>query len=155
MRARSHSTADLSRVRSFTVARGYRRIPATNRAFVHFYEPSLESCIHQPLSARCGMKKRSQITLQSDFLWCINMCRVRRFFSQHMAYMQCLNIFSPSFGHLIRSLRVSPRTSDKICIKMCPEGGLQTAGLEGPVLVTFPVTLCACVRPLRFEKGQA
>ena len=103
----------------------------------------------QPFTSPCCMQKWSQITLQLDFLWCINMCRVRRFFSQRMAHMQCLNIFAPSFGHLIRSLRVSPRTSDRICTKMCPEGGLQTAGLEGHVLVTFSVTLCAWVLSLK------
>ena len=111
--------------------------------FWFFYEPSLESCIHQPLSSHCGMQKRSQITLESDFLWCINMCRVRRFFSQCVAHRQCLNILAPSFGHPIRSLTVSPCTSDRICTQTCPEGGLQTAGLEGHVMVTFPMTLCA------------
>ena len=96
-----------------------------------------------------GLQKWSQITLPQDPICSKTMCRVRRFFSQRVARMQCLNILAPSFGHPIRSLTVSPCTSDRICTKMCPEGGLQTAGLEGHVLVTFSVTLCACVLSLK------
>mgnify|MGYP000459896887 CR=1 FL=1 len=101
------------------------------------------------LTSHYGMQKRSQITLQSDFLGCINMCRVRRFFSKRTTLEQCLNIFAPTFRHPIRSLTLYTRNSGTICTQTSPEGGLQTAGLEGHVLVAFPVTLCACVLSLK------